>query len=187
MNNTDFLNKMTELQNDYYETNGKNILFKKSQKVECANVVSNSFDIQQLLRYTMFIIPNTNKVYFDYTVFKMYGNHNNYKTVVDYAIALFCECTCKYGTYEIHINLNTFTVSACERHKDSIKLLMDECLRNETTFSTVLTIIYIYYPPHAIDTIQRIVSPFMDPLVRSKIVIIPKAESDNQLKMLLSS
>ena len=186
MDNSDFMNKMAELQNDYYATNGKNTFFKKSQKVECANAVANAIDIQQLLRYTMFIVPNTNKVFFDYTVFKMYGNESNYKMVIDYVIALFCECTTTYGTYEAHVNLNTFTVSGCERHKNVIKLLMEECLRNETTFASVLTNFYIYYPPSALDTIHRITAPFIDPLVKSKIVVIPKGESEDRLKQLLS-
>ena len=60
------INKIKEIQDDYYSKNKKNTIFKNKQKFECANTVCNVFTIEYLISQALYIIPNTNKIFFDY-------------------------------------------------------------------------------------------------------------------------
>jgi len=182
----DFLKKIQELQGDYYSQNGKNKFFKKSQKNECAAIVSNNMDINQLVGATMYIVAGTNKVFFDYTVFKLYATPENYDLIIKNVLLLFQECIDKYGTYETHINLLSYTVSACERYKSIFPVLFDECFKKGTTFSEKLNKLYIYNTPSAMATIIQIMTPLVDPIVRPKIGYYSKAESEVALANLFT-
>ena len=67
--NVNFQERIAQLQNNYYKDNAKCILFKTNQKIDCANTISNTFEKKELFSNTVFILPNTNKLYFDYTFF----------------------------------------------------------------------------------------------------------------------
>lgn len=177
-----FLEKIQQLQGDYYNKNGKNAFYKKSQKTECAAAISNSVDLQQLINNTMYIIPNTNKVFFDYTVFKLYATPENYSTIVDCVLQLFQTCITIYGTYEAHFNLLSYTVSACERYKSIFPVLFDACFKKGKTFSDKLDKLFIYNTPACMATVIQIMTPLVDPIVRPKIGFYTKAESESVLK-----
>ena len=70
-------------QNQYYETHKKNTFFKKSQKFDCAESVCSQIPLEHLINQTCWIVPNENKVVFDYRPFKMYANPSNYIIIVD--------------------------------------------------------------------------------------------------------
>jgi len=179
-----FLEKIQQLQGEYYNKNGKNTIFKKSQKTECAAIISNSMDLQQLLNHTMYIIPNTNKVFFDYTVFKLYATPDNYNAIIDHVLCLFQICINNYGTYESHFNLLSYTVSACERYKSIFPVLFDACFKNGKTFSDKLDKLYIYNTPSCMASIIQIMTPLIDPIVRPKINFYTKSETEDKLKEL---
>lgn len=180
-----FLEKIQQLQGDYYSQNGKNTFFKKSQKTECAAIISNKMDIEQLIANTMYNVPGTNKVYFDYTVFKLYATPDNYDAIITNVLRLFQNCIDEYGSYESHINLLSYTVSACERYKSIFPVLFDECFKKGKTYSDKLSKLYIYNTPSAMATIIQIMTPLVDPIVRPKINYYTKAESSAALEVLL--
>ena len=182
-NETEFINKITNLRNQYYSDSGKNIFFKNKQKMECATNICNSIGIEQIIDKTAYCIPNTNKVFFDYTIFKIYATPDNYDRIVSHALLQCRHNISNHGNFEIHINLNTFTVSACERYKDIIQIFCNECLRSNTRYSINLSKLIVYNSPNMIDSISRIILPFIDPIVRNKITLFSKTESD----MLLSN
>ena len=68
-----FQKKITQLQNNYYKDNTKCVLFKSNQKIDCANTISNAFNKNELFSNTVYILSNTNQLYFDYTFFKTYA------------------------------------------------------------------------------------------------------------------
>jgi hypothetical protein len=179
------LSKVEQLKNEYYEQNGKNIIFKKSQKYECAKQISNCIDSELLLKNTMFNIPNTNKIYFSYEMFKLYANDDNYEIIQTYLLNVIKQCIEFHSKFELHMNINSFTVSACERHKKFVILLTQQCLQEKKNFSYLLTKFYVYYTPNTISNIIQIVTPFIDPVVRPKFVLYNKNESDQLLKNLL--
>jgi hypothetical protein len=80
----DFSKRINELTSQYYSDNKKNMFFKSNQKMECASVVSNQIGINELIQNTIFLIPDTNSVFMDYTVFKTYATPDNYPKIVNY-------------------------------------------------------------------------------------------------------
>ena len=83
-----------------------------------------------------------------------------------------------YDNYEVHVNLNTFSVSSCERYKEIIIKFCNACLNNSTKFSEKISKLYIYNIPTVFDTISKILNPFIDPLIYSKIVKYSKNETN---------
>jgi hypothetical protein len=178
--------QISKYQTDFYNENGKNTFYKKAQKLECAEFISSRFDINQLIQQTMFIIPNTNIVYFDYTVFKQYANPSNYEIIVNEVLALFTQCIEKYGSFEAHIQLAGFTISSTERYKTVIQSFCQKCLQSTTKYCNLLTYMYIYNTPLMIDNITTFLKPFISPVVYGKIIKYNKTESPELLKMLLT-
>ena len=184
MSSSNLLQELDNFQNTYYSQNGgKNTVFKKSQKFDCASQISNNFDIQLLLNNTIYIITDTNKIFIDYTVFKLYGHPDNYKLIIDRLFSLFSETINNYGFYECHINLNTFTITAAERYKDIIEIFCNECLQNQPTkYALFLSNMHIYNSPSMIDYISKMFMKYIEPTVRTKINIHNKNDSDLKIK-----
>jgi hypothetical protein len=186
-NETEFINKITNLRNQYYSDSGKNVLFKNKQKMECATTICNSIGLEQIIDKTIYCVPNSNKVFFDYTIFKMYATPENYNQIVSHALLQCRHKISEQGNFEIHINLNSFTVSACERYKDIIQIFCNECLRSNTRYSINLSKLIVYNSPNMIDAISRIILPFIDPIVRNKITLYSKTESHSLLSNLFTN
>ena len=186
-NETEFINKITNLKNQYYSDSGKNVFFKNKQKMECANNICNSIGLEQIIDKTIYCLPNSNKVFFDYTIFKMYATPENYNQSVSHALLQCRYKISEHGNFVIHINLNSFTVSACDRYKDIIQIFCNECLRSNTRYSINLSKLIVYNSPNMIDAISRIILPFIDPIVRNKITLYSKPESDILIYNLFSN
>ena len=182
----EFLSKVEKMKDEYYTTHKKNTLFKKTQKLDCALTICNSMDIQKLIDNTMHIIPNTNCVFFSYPVFKLYAANANYDLIISNIFSLFHKCIENYGSYQVHIDLLSYTVSACERYKPIFPVLFNECFSKEKTFSNKLEKLYIYNTPHTMEAIIQIMKPLVDNNIRHKIVFYNKAESDEKIKTILS-
>jgi hypothetical protein len=82
--NSSFQDKIAELQSGYYENHTKNRFFKSTQKLECASKITCAFDIHVLFRNTMYVLPNTNHIYFDYPIFKTFANPDIFEPFVHY-------------------------------------------------------------------------------------------------------
>jgi hypothetical protein len=182
MQNTTFdASNIRILQNNFYANVNKNIIFKTTQKDLCAKYVEQQFDIKLLLEKTIFAIPNTNRVFFDYVLFKTYGNSNNFNIIVDYILCMFSDSINKYGNFECHINMQGFTITAAQRYKELICLFCQKCLQHNTQFARCLNFLYIYNPPSVISSISTLFSPFIDDVVKSKIILKSKGESINTI------
>jgi hypothetical protein len=185
-NANDFLAKVEQLQANYYQDTKKATFFKKKQKEECAKAVCNNIGIEQMLQHTVFNVPNTNKVYFDYTVFKMYATTANSHFIISRVLDLFQESITKYGNFEAHLNLATFTISAFERYKPIISYFCDECMRINTNYQQDMAVFYIYNTPSMIDLLSAASRPFMDDAIRKKVVLYNKGESEKLISELFS-
>jgi hypothetical protein len=187
-NKNELLDQMSKFKEDYYSQNTKNTFFKKNQKFDLAKQVSLSFDINMLLQKTGYIIPGTQHIYFDYTVFKSFANEDNYNLIVSYILNLFQTCITNHGEYIVHVNLDTFTVSAAERYKNLITLFNECCLSNKTIeYSKLLKFWKIYYTPSVIDMITKILKTVLEPEIIQKIIFVSKKESDEKLQKLFES
>jgi CRAL/TRIO domain len=176
------INKIKEIQDKYYSTNKKNMFFKKKQKVECANYVCNYIPIEYLLSQTIFIVYDTNKVYIDYTIFKLFANPDNFKYIVTYIVNVVQQCMDIHENFQIHINLDTFSVSAVERYKEIIKFFVEHCISSQTQYSEKMQHMFIYNTPKSFDNIIKILKPFIDNKVYNKFTLCDERISFEQIE-----
>jgi hypothetical protein len=182
---TDFSQKISELTNQYYTENKKNTFFKTKQKMECAATIAAAIGIDDLIMQTVFIIPNTNRVFLNYPLFKTYATPDNYLRIVQYILTCFEYCIEHYGNYSTHVNLDTFTISAAERYKNVVEMFLNHCMASNNDFSSRLTNMYIYYTPATFQNISKLLSAFIHPLVKEKIVLYDKKESPALMETIL--
>ena len=174
----DFVNKINSFTNDYYNNSSKNFFFKKSQKIDCANKISSTFDIDQLIQKTCFIIPNKSSVYFDYSFFKLYANESNYEKIIDYILYLFDNCILTNNELKVYVNLEGFTVSAAERYKKIILLFFNRCADDKrNTYSDTLSYWKILNTPSMIDMIKTIIKPLIPNYIMSKVILVSKNDT----------
>lgn len=174
---TGFLGKINELKDNYYSLNSKNSFFKKSQKLDCAKFISESIDLNTLIDNTVYAIPDKNIIFINYPVFKYYANPENYNQIIEHIINVFKYVIKYYGSYDVYINLNSFTVSAAERYKEIIQIFCNTCLNDCTNFSELLVKFHILNTPTVMEMIIKILKPLADPLVVQKIKFYNKDES----------
>jgi hypothetical protein len=185
-NNADFTSKVHEIKNAFYETSGKNLFFKKDQKFECAGTVSKSIGLDEMIKKTFYVLPNTNKVYADYSVFKLYATPDTFDYISTALLDLLNTLSLS-GSYELHINLESFTISAYERYKQFITIYCNKCLSYASSQSIAMSKMFIYNTPLFIDSISRILRPMMHPDVPNRIVYYKKNESPLLLLQLLTT
>jgi len=168
-----FKKKLETAQNTFYqEQGGKSWFQKDKQKINCAVAITQSIPLNDLLEKTFSIIENTNKVMIDYPLFKTFANHGNYNEIIKYILTLFTQCIDTYGSFEVHVNLKSFTITAAQRYRDMISQFCRECLDNNTRFNTTMTSFAIYNCPKMFDSISALFSGFIDDQIRSKIRIV---------------
>ena len=65
------LSDLNKFKSAYYTDNKKNVVFNKSsQKYDLAEKVCSEYGFETLIQRTIYIIPNTNKVFMDYLVLR---------------------------------------------------------------------------------------------------------------------
>lgn len=168
--------QIEEFQNKYYDENGKNSIFKKNQKKDLAKKIYDNFDTNLLLNETCYTFDELN-VIIDYNKFKLFANVDNYKIITSDILKKFTNSIKKFDSFQCHLNLDSFTISAAERHKQMIEEFCRQCLGNNS-YSQKLTTIYIYYPPSLIENIAKLFSNLISPIVKEKVVFYTKQESD---------
>jgi len=159
-------------------------IFKNTNKLNCAKMVSDNMNIQELIKHTIFIIPNTNKIYMDYALFKTYAHDQIYDILIQYVIHLFNVCIESHNSFELHIDLNTFSISAAQRYKPAIQKFCNECLSNGTDMMLHLSIFRIYNTPSMIDSISSIFRPFISDQIKNNVEFINRKDSVNHKEML---
>jgi hypothetical protein len=183
---SEFTKKIEELTNQYYSDNKKNTFFKSNQKMECAATITNQIGIDELIQRTIYLIPNTNSVFMDYTMFKTYATPENYNKIIGYILSLFDYCIKNYEYYDAYVNLDSFTISAAERYKSIIGLFLNKCMTSDCQYSIKLKNMFICNTPNTFNNISKVLMPFIDPVVKEKIIVYDKKCSAELLNNLLS-
>jgi len=178
--------ELDNLKKEFYETNGKKSFFKNKQKIECAKMICSKYSLQELIANSIYQIGDSNKIFIDYTIFKYFINPDNYQTFILSLFTLFRKILETYKTYEVHINIDTFTVTAAERYKEVIKLYCEESAKNGTHFIDTLTFMKIYNLPSVAEMISKIMKPIINPIAYSKIVLLNKEDSKTGLEQLFT-
>ena len=177
---------ITKFSEKFYTEKPKNVFFKAKQKNELASNVSHSFDVTQLIQHTIYLIPKTNSIFIDYTVFKLFASIENYDLIVNYIITIFEHIMLDHDEFEVHVNMNTFSVSAAQRYKGIIERFLNVCMNHDTVFTEKLKKMHLYYTPSVFESIKVILNPLIHPLVKQKIELHSKAESGAILEKLFS-
>jgi len=180
----DLLLKIEKLKHDFLSNEGKHTFFKKAQKMECAEKISQSFDLNEMIRKTIYIVPGSNKFIFDYRVFKLYAYPENYDAIINYVITQYDIILLKFDSFETNVILDTFTISAAERYKEAIKLFCNKCMTAETKYSKLITRMNIFYTPSMFESISTLLKPFIDKNVIERIFLFSKTDSHEMLKKL---
>jgi len=177
--NSNLLQQLENYKKNYYSENSKNIFLKKKQKIECAQVVSSQFNIEELISKTVYLIKDTNKVYIDYPIFKMYAHPSIYQKIIEHTQNILDECIHKYDYFEVHVNLKSFTISAAERYRQIIQDFYDAALSKNTVYYVKLYKIYVYYTPSAIGDIAKLL---LQPEILPKVNTYSKDISDSKIR-----
>ena len=168
---------ITQFQHEYYKHDPKNMFFKKNQKMDCAKKIETRFNLNDLIAQTVYIIPNTNKIFVDYTIFKLYANPENYEHIFNHVFELYNYCIEYYGNFEIHINFNSFSISAAERYRGAIQMFSQQCISKNQNFYLRIEKMKIYNTPFMMDSISKLIKPFVDIRIYDKVVMYSKEES----------
>lgn len=183
-NQESILNKIISIQQDFYTKNKKNNFFKKSQKIDCAKEICKKIDLYEMIAESICVINQTNKIYIDYPIFKLYANPDNFDIIITHIINTCRYLVTYYKNFEVYINLQGLTVSAVERYKDIIKKYVSCCLNENTDFALLMTKLHILNSPSVIEMIVKIVEPIIDPNVVEKVCFYKKEESLQIIKNL---
>jgi hypothetical protein len=180
-----FQDKIAQLQQQYYQNHNKCAFFKSKQKTDCATVISSSFNNEHLFANTLYILPNTNNIYFDYIFFKSYANPDIFVEFIDYTYKLILICIQQFKSYALHINWNTYSISAHERYKELYNLFLDKYQQGDLNLHEHLTELCVYYTPNVIHAISGLMRPLMHPDILNKIILFSKSDSKQMLNKLI--
>ena len=160
MDSEELKENIAKLQEEYYQKNQKNIFFKKSQKTDCANSIASNLDKYTLFSKTLFIIPNKNIIFFDYTVFKTYMSPELYDDFLIYELNQTHDWVQSIDSYELHINIQSLSISAYERYRGFIERILNRyppiCPTN-----VKMSKLHVYFTPNIIQQILQLLSPFI--------------------------
>jgi hypothetical protein len=180
-------NVISRLTNDFYSSNRKHVFFKKNQKQECAEYVLNHFPLEVLIKKTIYVLPDTNSIYIDYPLFKTYGTSQNYEIVVNYLLTEINCIIAQYGSFNMHINLLSFSMSAVERYTQAIQMFCNECFKNvNVKYIDSMDNMYIYNTPNMIGAISATLIRFTNETIKDKMIYYTKEQSNEILEKLIT-
>jgi hypothetical protein len=169
---SDILKKIESARNEYYTENQKNTFFKKQQKFDCAETITNNIDIDAILPF-MFKVDQNN-ILFNYNIFKTVASPAVYMKMATYLLQLTEAIINAYSTYNLHVDLAGLTMSAIERYKGFVSLVSGEGLKNGKGLLKHLEFVHIFNPPTFVEYLCSIVIPIVDPAIKDRFVIYMK-------------
>ena len=161
----------------YSESGGKNVVFKKSQKYDCAKKIVSKIPLDTLLNRMCIIFENSNSVHIDYPIMKTFASPENFESISEYIISNFDYLKHTYPVFEVFLNFDGFTVSAAERYKLLIEIFCKKCFQKNAGFAFIVTQFVVYNAPTMIDSIKHIFWPFLEEHMKKKLVVVQKKDS----------
>ena len=169
--------KMLYYEKEYFEKNTKNKIFKKNQKFDCAKYICDNIDINRMIETAVFIIPEKNIIFVDYVIFKIFAYDDIYDRIIDHIMNLFDYAIKYYRSFEVNLNLRTFTVSAAERFIPAISKFCKRCLSHHTNYTEHMNFFRIINTPLVMEMIIKIVKPVVEKDVLEKLSFLSKDET----------
>lgn len=167
----DIQKQIESLQTNYYDKNKKNTFFKNNQKQDLAKTITQHISINELMKKSVYTLPDTNIVFIDYPILKTFLCEDVYHDCINYLLNEYQMTINKYGNYQVTVDLKGFTISAAQRYQKGVILFTDKCNESTTKFSEIMTKMTILNAPSMIESIQKFLKPFIDPQIVNKIII----------------
>jgi len=179
------MNELEQFKSTYYSDNKKCSVFKAAQKHDLATKICSEFGQDELFKKAVYQIRDTNKVYINYPVFKMFVNPSNYNEFVLFNQTIFNHCIRVHGSFECHVNLDGLTITAVERHQRLVEIFCaDPSERGGVEYTNYLTKVYIYNTPSIIDNIAILLKRLLDPDIMKRLVKYSRGETAYQMSLL---
>jgi len=183
--NAELVEQIQNIRTHYSKNNTKGVFLSKKYKIECAKMVLTKIDINTLLESAIVYIPDTYQIFFDYIIFKSFIIPELYDTIINHTVNKIVYCIQKYGKIEIHINLNTFSVSAYNRYRDCIIAYTQKLHSTVPNFPTLLVAMHLYNIPSCIETISQLLGTLLPQETRRKIVKHDNKASEKAISTIL--
>lgn len=134
---------------------------KRKNEEENATILD-AFQLNFLLMNTIYILPVTdtqgdksvsNRLFIDFVNFRKFVNRSNFDVVVNYFIEAIVKILEEHETFELHVNLKSFSVTATEKYKNIVLLFYE---KYQTNYVNRIDSVYVYNTPHIFNTIKSI-------------------------------
>lgn len=170
-NHENIINNIKEIQSNYYSNTRKTMFNKGDLKKKCAELVSQNSILSELISETIHIINDTNQIFIDYPTFKTFATPSNFQQIIDALVSKILFILNTHGTFEIHLNLNTLTVSGIERYKSIFQLYYNTCCSIGLSYDVnTIDKLVVHNTPMIINTLIPIIVKFTDQSIKSKII-----------------
>jgi hypothetical protein len=163
------LEQMKKFKDDYYKTNSTSIFFKSKQKQQYKESICNQFDVSLMIVNTIKVLPDSNIVFIDYEVFKLFANENIYDLIINYTIQIFDNFVKNEKRFNVQVNTKGLTISGIERYRGFIQLICMRCMDKQ--YNYFIDEVILYNTPNMIDSIISIIRPFLGIGIYEKIKI----------------
>ena len=164
----DLQEQLESYKNQFYSDKKKNNFFKSKQKLDCATAISKKIPIEQLLTNSIYIVPDSNYIYIDYPIIKLFLCPDVYDHVSDHMLKLNQIVVASYGHFNIRVDLKSFTITAAQRYNDLIQKFCKLYLNNEGHSNNIRKI-QIYNRPTVMEVLINMFSSFISKESRDKI------------------
>ena len=160
--------KLFQFREKYYKENKKNTFFKNSQKMACAEEITKTFSVNELLNKGVY--REHNKIFVDYPLIKTFVNPTIYSNILQHVEYLTGVILSQNEYFEIHLNIQSFTMTAAQRYNELIKEFCNIYLNSK--YEEKLKHIYITNPPNIISILQTMFHPFISESAKDKVIIL---------------
>lgn len=131
-----------------------------------------------------------NDVYIDYPYFKniiSINNDDNNILIIDKLFNIIEDCIKKDKNYNIHLNLESFTITSLEKHKNIIELFLRK-IENKI-YINLLNNIFIYNTPKSLTHLYNIMNWLINEtqFIKNKTVLYNKKDSAFFIKKIIES
>ena len=118
----------------------------------------------------------------------MYATSANYQIIIDRFIEIIIMTINKYGLFQLHINLSSFTITSFERYQNVFQLYYKSCINRGLLYdSKIVDKITIYNTPSIITSVSMMIVKYTEPSIKQKLVYYSKEVSKHHLDILLKT
>jgi hypothetical protein len=152
---------------------------KKTNKQNFKAMVLNDFELNFLLDQSF--LMQDNKILVKYAIIKNYANQQTFDSIIIHLINKVRTIISNYDSFEMHINLENYSMTSHERIKNIYPKLFKACENDNILFSEKLICLNVYNCPIILRTLNSFFAPFINPTASNKITLYNKIDSKEML------